>query len=1437
MTLIKRFFGDLSLEGQEIQSVSLEKISSNPSGFEGQIIYNTTDNLPKVYNGSAWEALSSGTVTSVGTGNGTFISGSGGPITGSGSLTYDLSATGTPGVSNFLRGDNSWIQLDHDTSLLNVGVNTHIQIDTHIGDVTTNPHAVTASDVGLGSVTNVPTSDIAYDQVGWDGNPDSATKNAIRDKVVTMDSAILLNTEYAAIGHLPLSGGTMTGTNGVLFPDNFKFNLGNSSDLQIYHDGFNSFIEDVGTGGLFLKSNGAGIYLKGFTSTDTYAQFLEGGSVNLYHNNSKKFETTSAGVTVTGDATANQFISTNNGNGQNYKIGDDVWIGDIDVANTFRVQGASNSNNGYITFGNLSNQALGRAGTGALTWGGAFEATTSVTSPTFLGDLNGTINTATTAVTQVNATDNTTVATTAFVQNLIGTIPAGLVFQGTWDAATNTPTLTSGTGTTGNFYIVSTSGSTNLDGVTDWVTGDWAVFIEQGGTDAWEKIDNSSVLDGVGTGNQITKWSGSGTSNTLTDSIITDDGTNVGIGTTSPSASLHVNGNSGSTATFEGSSQSTVNLLSGSANNYLVGTVVGFSFRPNGSTSTTMLANGNVGIGTASPLNKLQVTGGSVGIDSEYAIRDNRNNTLLQQSASTLASNRTLTIGNATYSNVVVPNGNVGIGTTSPIALGGHSGILTLYGSNATALVLKDVVSEGHLRFDDSNFKFTNSGGDVRMQVETDTGNVGIGTTSPSVGLQLGNNSSGQTKTAIFNSEGGGEIGLTVQSRTNRAKLRVADNDSNAYVVAEDGKAFFGTSANGDATNITVLTSGNVGIGTTSPTEALDVVGNIKASGAILGSNLSGTNTGDQDLGGYATIVSQKDTSWGESYIGNFRSRVLDQNAEYFTNTAAYEFGKLKSQGWSNRPSLVMIPSAVKDGTLFSQLPANNVGDFTVVRNSTATYTNEDGLIATALANVPRVDFTDGDGVLLTEPQRTNLITYSEDFSNSYWTKSGASIEGDPSTAGSELVTNGDFATDSDWAKNGTVTISGGTANFNNSASGNNVLQPLTLPSGKQYIATYEITSITDGKFSIYVGGVLSGNQNNQVGVYTEVFTSIGVNQVYVRARGTTNGSIDNVSVKEVQGFTSPSGDLNAFKVVNNSDTGSHHIKRTTSIAVSSSVTYTYSIYLKKGTRDVITIEDGSQVFGLASFNLTSKTATNLSGTNARIEEMSNGWFRCSVSVLSNSTGLRFTIYSGTTSSGIDDSGDYYIYGAQLELGYATSYIPTSGSTATRLADVVTDAGDVNTFNSEAGVLYVEMSIDTILGVGSDITLIDSSDSQNYIRLTNDGNVNKVNMYFKYNGISNFHTFIGDTTIMKKYAIQWGNGEVNYYVNGVLKETDSATMPPLNVFDKLHFSQSGSSNRAFTGKTKQLKVFKTALTDSELVALTSWTSFTEMANELNYNII
>jgi hypothetical protein len=70
---------------------------------------------------------------------------------------------------------------------------------------------------------------------------------------------------------------------------------------------------------------------------------------------------------------------------------------------------------------------------------------------------------------------------------------AGLTYKGTWNASANSPTLTSGVGTNGDYYVVSTPGSTNLDGITDWQIGDWAIF---NGT-AWQKIDQSNTVTSV----------------------------------------------------------------------------------------------------------------------------------------------------------------------------------------------------------------------------------------------------------------------------------------------------------------------------------------------------------------------------------------------------------------------------------------------------------------------------------------------------------------------------------------------------------------------------------------------------------------------------------------------------------------------------------------------------------------------------------------------------------------------------------------------------------------------------------------------------------------------------------------------------------------------------------------------------------------------------
>jgi len=93
-----------------------------------------------------------------------------------------------------------------------------------------------------------------------------------------------------------------TSSEHIHVPDNKKLLVGTGSDLGIYHDGGNSYISETGTGSLIINTNGTDIkfYSDG---SETMAKFSDDGSCELYHNNSKKIETTAAGVTVTGTVT------------------------------------------------------------------------------------------------------------------------------------------------------------------------------------------------------------------------------------------------------------------------------------------------------------------------------------------------------------------------------------------------------------------------------------------------------------------------------------------------------------------------------------------------------------------------------------------------------------------------------------------------------------------------------------------------------------------------------------------------------------------------------------------------------------------------------------------------------------------------------------------------------------------------------------------------------------------------------------------------------------------------------------------------------------------------------------------------------------------------------------------------------------------------------
>jgi hypothetical protein len=116
--------------------------------------------------------------------------------------------------------------------------------------------------------------------------------------------------------------------NGLTFPDNVKGQFGSSNDLQIYHDGSNSYIKDTGTGN--LRVDATNFYVRNSAGTELKIGAIDDGAVDLYHNGSKKLATTSTGIDVTGSVTASDdFIGDTFGTSTN-KI---TWS----IANTARI--------------------------------------------------------------------------------------------------------------------------------------------------------------------------------------------------------------------------------------------------------------------------------------------------------------------------------------------------------------------------------------------------------------------------------------------------------------------------------------------------------------------------------------------------------------------------------------------------------------------------------------------------------------------------------------------------------------------------------------------------------------------------------------------------------------------------------------------------------------------------------------------------------------------------------------------------------------------------------------------------------------------------------------------------------------------------------------------------------------------------------------------
>ena len=298
----------------------------------------------------------------------------------------------------------------------------------------------------------------------------------------------------------------------------------------------------------------------------------------------------------------------------------------------------------------------------------------------------------------------------------------------------------------------------------------------------------------------------------------------------------------------------------------------------------------------------------------------------------------------------------------------------------------------------------------------------------------------------------------------------------------------------------------------------------------------------------------------------------------------------------------------------------------------------------------------------------------------------------------------------------------------------------------------------------------------------------------------------------------SPSGALNSDKLVESNSSLTHGIN----FNYFNTSDMSFSVFAKAAERTFIQLQAGGVGSTDSVFNLSNGTIfIEEANATANIEDYGNGWYRCSVSYSSSgANNPTIKLYNGGDIYQGDGTSGLYIWGAQLEQqSYATSYIPTNGAIATRLADAATNSGNASLINSTEGVLYAEIAALADDGTFRFLGLSDGSNnnrvvmlyytSANKIRaIVSSGGTKYVDVNYQLTNILDFH----------KIAIKYSLNDFALWIDGVEVITDTILNAPIGL-DRLDFLLSGANN--FYGKTKAVAVWKEALTDAELIELTT----------------
>ena len=294
--------------------------------------------------------------------------------------------------------------------------------------------------------------------------------------------------------------------------------------------------------------------------------------------------------------------------------------------------------------------------------------------------------------------------------------------------------------------------------------------------------------------------------------------------------------------------------------------------------------------------------------------------------------------------------------------------------------------------------------------------------------------------------------------------------------------------------------------------------------------------------------------------------------------------------------------------------------------------------------------------------------------------------------------------------------------------------------------------------------------------------------------------------------YTAPDGTLTGDKLTTASDTGNRNIYQTVS---SLSGTYTFAIYVRADTANDINLRLLGTTDTNVRFSLTSETV--VSGTGGIITPVGGGWYRCSVTG-PTTNGYLVYLYINDAATGVSVG----IWGAQLEAGsFATSYIPTGASTATRTADVASVSTQAFPYSASEGTVVANGTFFGLNKGASDglVALTNGTAAEN-IALFRTGSGNNIQFAMRDNSSDQAAYTVAMGSQPIKAAFAYAENNSNAALNGTVQTTDTTcTLPTVN--EMLIGSIYAKGDYPTNGWIRQITYIPRRLSNAELASRTA----------------